>query len=77
MRTGRDLAPEPRIDVLSVLEAELESLRPDARVYQQRTAAPVFFRTAKAGILQRTRAELAELKQTPKTVTGAQRREAG
>ncbi|KAJ2031516.1 hypothetical protein IWW57_000675 [Coemansia sp. S610] len=53
---------EPLIEVLSILEAELEALHPQARVYQQRTKAPVFFKTTKAKVLQSTRAEIASLK---------------
>ncbi|KAJ2430578.1 hypothetical protein GGF41_000922 [Coemansia sp. RSA 2531] len=52
---------EPRIEVLSILEAELEALHPQARVYQQRTKAPVFFRTTKDEVLRSTKAEIASL----------------
>ncbi|KAJ2744650.1 hypothetical protein GGI20_002791 [Coemansia sp. BCRC 34301] len=66
---------EPRIDVLSVLEAELEALHPQARMYQQRTKAPVFFRVTKAQVLSSTKAEIASLiAPTTAATKGARRR---
>ncbi|KAJ1649095.1 hypothetical protein GGF38_006229, partial [Coemansia sp. RSA 25] len=62
---------EPRIDVLSVLEAELEALHPQARVYQQRTKTPVFFRVAKTKVLRSTKAEIASLKAPTAATTAA------
>ncbi|KAJ1645902.1 hypothetical protein LPJ64_002563 [Coemansia asiatica] len=51
-------AKKERAEELSVLKSELSNLRPEARVYEQRTRTPIFFRTTQAKALEKTRREL-------------------
>ncbi|KAJ1798607.1 hypothetical protein LPJ75_006819, partial [Coemansia sp. RSA 2598] len=55
-------ARQERMEELSILEGELSNLRPEAKVYEQRTRTPVFFRISQAKALENTRRELEAIK---------------
>ncbi|KAJ1952043.1 hypothetical protein EC988_003770 [Linderina pennispora] len=53
---------EPKFEVLSVLEGELENLRPNAKVYVQKTSTPIYFLAERSDVLDKTKKQLDKLK---------------